>query len=132
MVTTARVGNLSQYVISAYLSRVMAPSERDFRAPLASAGWLAAQADPDKLHAALLAITLFETTHEPEHLTRWALTKREGELLFRAMRGETNAEIGRTLCISERTVAKHLEHAYAKLGVHGRREAARLISDALR
>ena len=106
----------------------MALSERDLRASLASAGRLAGQDDPDKLRAVLLAITLFETTHESEHLTRWGLTKREGELLFRAMRGETNAEIGQALFISQRTVAKHLEHAYAKLGVHGRREAAHLVA----
>jgi DNA-binding CsgD family transcriptional regulator len=63
-----------------------------------------------------------------ERLDGHGLTTRERELLGRAIRGETNAEIGEALFISPRTVAKHLEHAYAKLGVHGRREAAHVLS----
>ncbi|MCZ1010848.1 helix-turn-helix transcriptional regulator [Streptomyces lydicus] len=39
-------------------------------------------------------------------------------------RGLTNQQIARRLAISPRTVDKHLEHAYAKLQVGGRVEAA--------
>jgi DNA-binding CsgD family transcriptional regulator len=82
------------------------------------------------LGRALLALAVMvagETRRAPQ-LDGWGLTTRERELLRRAIRGETNAEIGEALSISSRTVGKHLEHAYAKLGVHGRREAARLVA----
>ena len=39
--------------------------------------------------------------------------------------GQTNREIARTLFLSERTVASHLTHAYAKLGIRSRTEPAR-------
>ena len=52
-----------------------------------------------------------------------ALTAREAQILGLIERGATNAEIGLALHISRRTVEKHLEHAYRKLGVAGRYEA---------
>ena len=38
--------------------------------------------------------------------------------------GKTNHEIGDLLTLSSRTVQKHLEHIYEKLGVHTRTAAA--------
>jgi DNA-binding CsgD family transcriptional regulator len=56
------------------------------------------------------------------------LTRREAQVLVVAMKGRTNREIGHQLMISPATVRKHLEHAYAKLGVRTRGEAlARLF-----
>ena len=49
-----------------------------------------------------------------------ALTEREAQIMGLIERGATNAEIGLALHISRRTVEKHLEHAYRKLGVAGR------------
>jgi DNA-binding CsgD family transcriptional regulator len=49
-----------------------------------------------------------------------ALTARELEVLNQAATGCTAYTIGRVLGISEGPVRKHLEHAYAKLGAHGR------------
>ena len=112
----------------------MPMSERDLRALLVSAGEVAAIEDPERFQAAVLAVLLAiaRAEHQPlDGLPERRLTKRERELLARAMRGETNHEIAEALVISPRTVAKHLEHAYEKLGVHGRREAARLIGDRL-
>jgi DNA-binding CsgD family transcriptional regulator len=37
--------------------------------------------------------------------------------------GRTNAEVGRALCVSPRTVKKHLESVDEKLGVHTRTAA---------
>ena len=48
------------------------------------------------------------------------LTGRETEILGWLSQGKTNAEIGRALSISPRTVKKHLENMYRKLKVHGR------------
>jgi ATP/maltotriose-dependent transcriptional regulator MalT len=52
------------------------------------------------------------------------LTEREREVLALAARGARNAEIARELVISQRTVKKHLENVYAKLGVRTRTAAA--------
>jgi len=48
------------------------------------------------------------------------LTPRELAVLELLTRGHTAAAIGRRLGIAERTVQKHLQHAYAKLGVADR------------
>lgn len=59
------------------------------------------------------------------------LTRRETEVLALAAEGLTSDAIAERLVLSARTVHKHLEHAYAKLGVHNRTEAARrLLEDA--
>ena len=60
--------------------------------------------------------------HGPEP-ARPQLSGRETEILGRAARGLTNAEIGRDLYISEATVKTHLLRACAKLGVSGRTAA---------
>ncbi len=52
------------------------------------------------------------------------LTSREVEVLQAVVAGKTNQEIGLTLGISEKTVEKHLEGIFAKLGVASRVEAA--------
>lgn len=52
------------------------------------------------------------------------LTRRESEVLELVVEGKTNQEIGLALGISEKTVEKHLEAVYAKLGVASRVEAA--------
>ncbi len=53
-----------------------------------------------------------------------ALTHREVEVLKWVVDGKTNQEIGATLGISEKTVEKHLEAIFRKLGVASRVEAA--------
>lgn len=52
------------------------------------------------------------------------LTRRETEVLQWVAAGKTNAEIGFLLGISSRTVQKHLEHIFEKLGVETRTAAA--------
>jgi DNA-binding CsgD family transcriptional regulator len=51
------------------------------------------------------------------------LTEREVRTLQLVARGHTNVAIGHMLDISPRTVAKHLEHIYTKLGVNNRAAA---------
>ncbi len=52
------------------------------------------------------------------------LTDREMQVAALVGKGFTNKEIAKRLSISEPTVRKHLEHIYAKLGVHSRTEVA--------
>lgn len=55
---------------------------------------------------------------------RLGLTRREVEVLTWVTDGKTNAEIGEILDTSSRTVQKHLEHIFEKLGVGTRTAAA--------
>lgn len=52
------------------------------------------------------------------------LTPREAEVLRWVTAGKTNRDIGAILGMSPRTVTKHLEHVFAKLGVETRTAAA--------
>lgn len=52
------------------------------------------------------------------------LTPREVEILYWLAQGKTNTEIALILCSNFRTVKKHLEHTYRKLGVENRTSAA--------
>ncbi|TWG81136.1 LuxR family two component transcriptional regulator [Cupriavidus gilardii J11] len=60
-----------------------------------------------------------------------ALTPREAEVLSWVAKGKTNRDIGDILGISARTVNKHLEHIFEKLGVETRAAAAALASREL-
>jgi DNA-binding CsgD family transcriptional regulator len=55
---------------------------------------------------------------EPE-----SLTPRERDVMHWLAAGKTDAEIAALLCLSPRTVSKHLEHIYVKLGVETRTAA---------
>ncbi len=57
-----------------------------------------------------------------------ALSPRETEVLGWLIQGKSNTEIGNSLGISSRTVQKHLERIYSKLGVENR---ASVVSSAL-
>jgi DNA-binding CsgD family transcriptional regulator len=56
-------------------------------------------------------------------LGEYGLTPRESEVLAWVAKGKTNAEVGAILQMSGRTVQKHLEHIYEKLGVESRTTA---------
>ena len=56
--------------------------------------------------------------------TRLGLTEREAEVLLWISYGKSNADISEVLAISPRTVQKHLERIYEKLGVETRAAAA--------
>lgn len=60
------------------------------------------------------------------------LTQKEAEVLYWVMKGKTSPDIGEILGISPRTVNKHLEHVFEKLGVETRTAAANLASSRLR
>ena len=58
------------------------------------------------------------------------LTLREGEVMCWLACGKTDAEIAALLSISPRTVQKHLEHIYVKLGVETRTAAVMRASNS--
>ena len=67
----------------------------------------------------------------PSRLAQAALTPRETEVLSWLAKGKTNRDIGDILCMSHRTVNKHLEHIFEKLGVETRSAAAALATSHL-
>jgi DNA-binding NarL/FixJ family response regulator len=60
------------------------------------------------------------------------LTQRESEVLHWVMMGKTNKDIGDILGTSPRTVNKHLEHVFHKLGVETRTAAATMAMNRMR
>ena len=54
----------------------------------------------------------------------FSLTARESEVLEWIAKGKSNRDIGDILGLSSRTVNKHLEQIYVKLGVENRASAA--------
>ena len=69
-----------------------------------------------------------EAARLKEHL---GLTAREGEVLLWLARGKANRDIAAILGLSPRTVNKHLESIYDKLGIENRASAAALVVRAL-
>jgi DNA-binding NarL/FixJ family response regulator len=121
----------------------------DELAPQQVLGWLEAQlaqAEPALLTIARgakrLTFALHEATGDGEWLIvlreasdaamieamtlAFRLTAREAEVLYWVVKGKTNRDIGDILALSPRTVTKHLEHVFQKLGVETRTAAAGL------
>ncbi len=67
----------------------------------------------------------------PSRLATASLTPREAEVLSWVAKGKTNRDVGEILGLSPRTVNKHLEHVFEKLGVETRAAAAVLASREL-
>ena len=63
-------------------------------------------------------------------LNHLGLSPRETEVLGLVVGSKTNSEIGTILGISPRTVQKHLERIYVRLGVE-KRAAAAIVRNAL-
>jgi len=72
----------------------------------------------------LLILEEQRTAPDPVPRERFGLTRREAEVLAWVAQGKTNGEIGTILGLSHRTVEKHLERTYQKLGVETRTAAA--------
>ncbi|MEZ5765571.1 MAG: response regulator transcription factor [Xanthobacteraceae bacterium] len=73
----------------------------------------------------LLRLTIeAKSTAASDHLKELGLTVRETEVLSWLSKGKTNRDIAQILGLSPRTIDKHLEQIYAKLGVENRTAAA--------
>jgi CheY-like chemotaxis protein/DNA-binding CsgD family transcriptional regulator len=123
----------------------------DGAAPPQLAAWLAtAPAQPlTVIRGAARLIFTAADVHSPEQwmivlreesdtarvqalIALFRLTQREGEVLHWVIQGKTNRDIGDILGMSPRTVNKHLEHVFEKLGVETRTAAATLATNRLR
>ena len=67
--------------------------------------------------------------HRPAPTPPDGLSRRECEVLALVAGGRSNREIGETLFISDRTVARHLTNVFHKIGVSSRTQAARYAID---
>lgn len=85
---------------------------------------------PDEI---LLRIEEVHASRDEQRLrARLPVTPREAEVLLWLARGKTNRDIAEILGLRPRTVNKHLEQAYAKLGVENRASAVALTLGSLR
>jgi DNA-binding response OmpR family regulator len=76
-----------------------------------------------------ILLRLVEGEFENDNLVlkrKLQVTPRESEVLMWIARGKSNRDIAEILSLSPRTVNKHLEQIYAKLGVENRASAAAL------
>jgi DNA-binding response OmpR family regulator len=76
-----------------------------------------------------ILLRLVEGEFENDNLVlkrKLQLTQRESEVLMWIARGKSNRDIAEILNLSPRTVNKHLEQIYSKLGVENRASAAAL------
>ena len=75
-------------------------------------------------------LLLLEEKHEQAlpSLDQYQLTPRELEVLSWVAKGKTNRDIAEILGMSPRTVNKHLEHIFVKLGVETRAAATALVA----
>ncbi|MCB1907504.1 MAG: response regulator transcription factor [Rhodocyclaceae bacterium] len=132
---------------------------RDPLAPDELLGWLASASgeraagrDPLPLTLARSGRRLVCTVHEPTAEGEWLivmreesdaavieglgaafrLTAREAEVLHWVIKGKTNRDVGDILGLSPRTVHKHLEHVFEKLGVETRTAAAAMAISRVR
>jgi DNA-binding NarL/FixJ family response regulator len=79
----------------------------------------------------LLRLAKDFTSETPaEFSSELGLTAREGEVLSWLSKGKTNRDIAQILGLSRRTVDKHLEQIYSKLGVENRTAAAAIAVNA--
>jgi DNA-binding NarL/FixJ family response regulator len=98
-------------------------------------GYLLKDAEPEEIHAAILAASRGEAPIAPRaaaellahRATRPAeveLTAREREVLSLVVQGMANKQIARRLGISEKTVKGHLTNLFQRIGVADRTQAA--------
>ena len=102
-----------------------------------AAAYVMKSAHPDDLAAAVRQVfgpSLFladswtpaqAPPREEQPTETWGLTRRELEILGLVAEGLSNAQVARTLWVTEQTVKFHLSNTYRKLGVSNRTEASR-------
>ena len=93
---------------------------------------LARHLGPGSLGESMLLLTLSPADSPgAQRLRQVALTPRETEVLSWLAKGKTNRDIADILGMSPRTVNKHLEHVFEKLGVETRSAAAAIAGQLL-
>jgi len=116
--------------------------KRDQRAGmnLGADDYLTKPVSAEELLAAVKTRLQRETLRRPERsldfssavpLEKLGLTPREAEVLLWVAQGKTNSEIGTILGAATRTISKHLEHIFRKLGLETRTAATLAALDTL-
>ena len=82
------------------------------------------------LGESMLVLRAVAESTTQQRLRDAALTPREAEVLAWLAKGKTNRDIADILGMSPRTVNKHLEHIFEKLGVETRAAAAAIVSSS--
>ena len=78
-----------------------------------------------------LAVEEKDLTRSWKRLQTLGLTPREAEILLWISEGKTNSEVAIIIGSRTRTVAKHLEHIFTKLGVETRTAAGVIAWEVL-
>ncbi len=108
--------------------RVASPIRSRFRNQAATLSYLGILG-PGEI---LLRLTLDNVPPTQTELRKvLGLTSRESEVLSWLSKGKTNRDIAQILGLSPRTIDKHLEQIYAKLGVENRTSAAAVAAKIL-
>lgn len=114
----AKISPKAPYMADTIISRVPEPSEKHVEFALIG---------PLAQDEFLLRIMAQDRCSDLSRLQERArLTPREAEVLLWLARGKSNRDIGQILDVSYRTVDKHLEQIYPKLGVESRTAAVAL------
>ncbi len=78
-----------------------------------------------------LHLTLVEELPGPEALRSLGLTPRQADVLALALEGQTSAQVAAALGLSVRTVEKHFEALYGRLGAANRAQAVSIALQAV-
>ncbi|HEY3261503.1 MAG TPA: HD domain-containing phosphohydrolase [Pseudonocardiaceae bacterium] len=108
----------------AYHAMIEPRPHRDALAPEEAAKLLEQEAHAGRLDADSIAAVLEAAGHSSPHIARPAgLTDREAEVVGLLARGLQTKQIARALGISVKTADRHIQNAYAKIGVSTRAAA---------
>ncbi|WP_020419160.1 HD domain-containing phosphohydrolase [Amycolatopsis sp. ATCC 39116] len=110
-----------------YQAMLQQRPHRRARTPAEAARELAAEVADGRLDPrAAAAVTAAAGQTSVRLPSRWpgGLTDREVDVLRLACRGLSKPQVAQALCISVKTVGRHLENSYAKIGVSSRAGAA--------
>lgn len=115
--------------------RVSAPGGGGVAGPLVDAS-LRLRLRPRLVHDAYpgldaLHLTPVEELPGPDALRSLGLTPRQAEVLALALEGQTSGQIAFALCLSVRTVEKHFEGVYDRLGAANRAQAVSIALQAV-
>ena len=116
-------------VLAAADAYVSLREQRPYRPAHSSAATvqrLQAEVEAGALDARAGSAVVMAAAEEPSAALRWpsGLSDREVEVLRLAVRGHTIQQVGNRLGIAAKTVDRHLQNSYAKIGVSSRAGAA--------
>lgn len=99
---------------------------RPARSPADAVAELAREAEQGRLDARCVRAVAEAAGYRRRELESWpaGLTDREVEVLRLVAKGKSNKEVAAELVIAPKTVGRHVEHIYSKIGVRTRSGAA--------